>query len=100
MEFKRKNYGLFEKNISEIGNWPIEDSNVTWNVMSSIIRRVTRYFSETKGYQLEATESWWWSGEVEKAIKKRRTHFKTWKKDKSEEIYIGNKPRKYILAKK
>lgn len=48
--------------------------------MSSVIRRVAQQIlEESKGDDYMPKESWWWSGEVQKAIKEKRTYLKPWK---------------------
>lgn len=76
VKFKRKSYSLSKEKILAVRNWPIEeDSNLMWNKMSSIIRRVAKYiFGELKGQSLQVRESWWWNGEVQKTIKEKRTY--------------------------
>lgn len=44
---------------------------------------------------MQAKESWWWSGEVQKAIMEKEIHFKTWQKEENKEKFS-----KYNLAKK
>lgn len=81
---KGENYGLVKDKLLEIGNWPIEEeTNVMWNEMSSIIQRVAKeILDEPKMCGLLSKKSWWWSGEVQKAVKGERKHLKTWQKVK------------------
>lgn len=55
--------GLFKYNILKRENWPIEeDSQVMWNGMSNIIRRVTKRF--LRKCPLHIKKCCWWSREA------------------------------------
>lgn len=50
--------------------------------LKSLEEQQERFFGESKGYQLQAIEGWWWKGKVQKLIKEKCSRFTTWQKDK------------------
>lgn len=42
-----------------------------WNKMCNIIRVAEEILGEPKESWLQLSESWWWSGEIQKAIKQK-----------------------------
>lgn len=71
--------GLFKYNILKRENWPIEeDSQVMWNGMSNIIRRVTKRFLRIKRVSVAYQEMLLVEpGGLKEIIKEKRTHFET-----------------------
>lgn len=47
-----------------------------WSEISNIIRRVAKqFFRESEWCWQQAKESWWWCGEVQKALEEKKNTF-------------------------
>ncbi|XP_024019756.1 uncharacterized protein LOC112091130 [Morus notabilis] len=88
MAFKEK---LEEATWSYIG-----DANTMWDAMASCIRKVAKeVLGESRGKGPPGKETWWWSEEVQKAIRTKRDLYRDLPKRKDVETF-----NKYKEAKK
>ncbi|CAB3249881.1 unnamed protein product [Arctia plantaginis] len=54
-----------------------------WSEMANYIRKIAReVLGETKGKGIIERDTWWWSDEVQKALKEKKDAFKAWKNEK------------------
>jgi hypothetical protein len=65
-----------DKMLSE-GLWEGEDANDMWLKMATCVwKMAAEVFGVSRGGKQEAKDTWWWSEEVEKAIKEKKECFK------------------------
>jgi hypothetical protein len=73
--WKRKGgtYEVFRERVFLEGAWSKEDANNMWVKMVTCIRKVApEVFGVTKGSSGEPKDTWWWTEDVQKAIKKKK----------------------------
>jgi hypothetical protein len=64
---------IFRERVFVEGTWSEEeDANIMWVKMATCIRKaVLEVFRVTKGSTGESKDTWWWTEDVQKAIKER-----------------------------
>ena len=87
----------FRDKLIEEGPWTDgDDANTMWEKMSTCIRDVAaKVFGVTKGNRREPKDTWWWTEEVQKAIKEKKECYKQLHREKTAENV-----EKYKVAKK
>ena len=88
---------VFKEKLLEEATWSyIGDANIMWDVMASCIRKVAKeVLGESRGKGPPGKETWWWSEEVQKAIRIKRDLYRDLPKCKDVETF-----NKYKEAKK
>jgi hypothetical protein len=67
------------------GDWSEEDANNMWVKMTTCVRKVTsKVFVVTKGSRGEPQDTWWWTEDVQKAVKEKKECYMSLFHDMSE----------------
>ena len=87
----------FKEKLLDKATWSyIGDLNTIWDAMASCIRKVAKeVLGESRGKGPPGKETWWWSEEVQKAIRTKRDLCRDLPKRKNVETF-----NKYKEAKK
>ena len=60
------------------GAWSEEDANIMWVKMATCVRKVaSEVFGVTKGSSGESKDTWWWTEDVQKAIKEKKECYRS-----------------------
>jgi hypothetical protein len=83
VELKGETSEVFRERVFVEGAWFEEDANIMW-VMATCIRKVaSEVFGVTKGSRGEPKDTWWWTEEVQKAIKEKKECYRSLFHDRS-----------------
>jgi hypothetical protein len=75
---------VFKGRVFVEGAWSEEDANNMWVKMATCIRKVaSEVFGVTKGSRGELKETWWWTEDVQKAIKEKKECYRSLFHDRS-----------------
>ena len=63
-----------------------EEEETTWEEICNMINTSAKeILGETSGGKYVERESWWWNGDVQKAVKEKRDSFKKWQSSRTTE---------------
>ena len=90
---KGENLEHFKGKVLKEDVWTLdEEPNTMWNKVAVCIRgHAKEVLGESKGKGPQTKETWWWDEEVQKAVKRKRTNFKTWQMNKNMENWESYK---------
>jgi hypothetical protein len=75
---------VFRERVLVEGAWFEEDANNIWVKMATCIRKVaSEVFGVTKGSRGEPKDTWWWTEDVQKAIKEKEEFYRSLFHDRS-----------------
>ena len=85
--FKGENLAKFKNQLAKEDFWSFEgEINLMWNKMANCVKKVAKeILGESKGKKFTRRETWWWSKEIQNAIKEKRDYFIAWQKNKNNE---------------
>jgi hypothetical protein len=76
-KLKGETFEVFRERVFVEGIWFEEDANM-WVKMATCIRKVvSKVFGVTKGSSGESKDTWWWTEDVQKAIKEKKKCYRT-----------------------
>jgi hypothetical protein len=83
-ELKGERSKVFRERVFVEGAWSEEDANIMWVKMATCIRKVaSEVFRVTKVSSGESKDTWWWTEDVQKAIKEKKECYRSLFHDRS-----------------
>jgi hypothetical protein len=84
-KLKGETFKVFKERVIVEGVWTEEeDANNMWVKMATCIRKMTsEVFGVTKGSRCEPKYTWWWTKDVQKAIKDKKEYYMSLFHDRS-----------------
>ena len=78
-KLKGETFKVFKERVIVEGAWSAEeDANNMWVKMATCIRKVaSEVFGVNKGSRGEPKDTWWWTEDVQKAIKEKKECYKS-----------------------